>query len=78
MTDLISGTGVFLILLAFLLQQLERIKAKSYTYLLLNFLGSLLACAGSVLLGSYPFIILEGIWAAVSLYGIVKLKSINL
>jgi hypothetical protein len=67
--------GVTLLLLAFFLNLMDKIKTDSLTYLLLNFLGAGIACLASVLLNYMPFVILEGCWALVSAVGLVKLVA---
>lgn len=69
--------GVTLLLLAFFLNLLDKIKTDSLTYLLLNFFGAGIACMASVLLNYMPFVILEGCWALVSVVGLVKLATKN-
>ncbi|MTI41529.1 CBU_0592 family membrane protein [Fulvivirga lutimaris] len=74
--DWIGASGVFLILLAFFLNLIEQLDSKGLPYLLLNLIGALLACAASVMLNYWPFIILEAAWSLVSFWGIYKyLKS---
>jgi hypothetical protein len=70
--DLIGFSGVFLLLLAFFLNLTSVLKLNSFWYLLLNLVGSGLACLASVFLHYLPFIILEGIWALVSLVALLK------
>jgi hypothetical protein len=72
--DIINTTGVFLILLAFFLLTTGKIK-QGVPYHLLNLLGGGLACYGAFLINAIPFVVLEGTWAAVALYGILKTKS---
>ncbi|MBS1638263.1 MAG: hypothetical protein JST26_20285 [Bacteroidetes bacterium] len=71
-TDIISTTGVSLILLAFLLSTFKRIRSDSKFYFALNMIGGAFACYGSYLLGSLPFIILEGVWTLVAFIGLIK------
>lgn len=70
--DIIGTIGVSLILLAFMLNVFSVISSKSLLFLLLNLLGAGLACYASVLIRYTPFVILEGVWAVVSLVGLVK------
>lgn len=72
-TDIIGFTGVFLLLSAFFLNLISLLPKKNSWYLLLNLAGSGLACLASVFLNYFPFIILEGIWALVSLIALVRL-----
>ncbi len=74
-TDWIGFIGVTILLIAFFLNLRNIIKKDSITYLLLNILGAGIACFASVLLNYWPFIILEGCWTIVSLYGLFTLLS---
>lgn len=74
LSDYIGIIGVFLILLAYFLHLLGMLKTKSYSYLVINLIGAGLACYASILIHYWPFVVLEAIWALVSLLGIVKLK----
>ena len=69
-TDWIGSVGVTILLLAFFLNLLGRLRSDSLVYLLLNCLGAGIACFASVLLHYWPFIILEGCWTVVSLAGL--------
>jgi hypothetical protein len=70
--DWIGAVGVSILLLGFALNLLNIISAKSYSYLLMNFSGALLAGVASYLINYVPFIILEAVWTLVSLYGIAS------
>jgi len=70
--NIINSSGVFLILLAFLLLTLNKLKSEDKIYNGLNLVGALLACYGSYLIEAIPFVILEGTWALVALYGLLK------
>ena len=72
-TDIIGFSGVFMLLLAFFLNLTSLLRKDSSGYLLLNLVGSGLACLASVFLHYLPFIILEGIWAFVSVYALLKM-----
>lgn len=73
--DIINSVGVALILLAFVLQQFRVVTGQSASYLWINFAGSALACYGSLLIAAYPFVVLEGVWAVVSLLGLVRPRT---
>jgi hypothetical protein len=68
-TDWIGSFGVTLLLIAFLLNLSGRLKKESFIYLLMNLTGAGLACYASILLHYLPFIILEGSWTLVSIFG---------
>lgn len=67
-----GSLGVATLLLAFILNMLKIIKTESLSYLLLNFIGAGIACFASYLISYFPFVILEGVWAVVSLVSLVK------
>lgn len=70
LTLIIGTSGAALILIAFIMAQIHKWKDTDLVYDAVNFIGSALLVAYAVLLVSYPFIILNIIWAAVSLRGI--------
>jgi membrane-bound ClpP family serine protease len=72
LTDWLGFVGVFLILIAYFLNSFGFIATKSIIFILLNLFGAILACLASVLLKYVPFIVLEGIWALVSLISLLK------
>ena len=72
--NIINSAGVFLILSAFFLLILGKIKPDNRWYLLMNLTGAALACYGSWLIKAYPFVVLEGTWALVAVVGLVRRK----
>jgi hypothetical protein len=74
-TDWIGFIGVFLILLAYILNVLGKIKPTDLTFILFNFIGAGLACFASILMNYLPFILLEGVWAFVSLIALLRYKK---
>lgn len=58
--EILGATGVFLLLLAFLMNLLKRWNLESLAYIILNLTGAALACASSIFIHFIPFIILEG------------------
>lgn len=77
LVDWIGSFGVFQILLAYVLNLYGKIKKEELTFILLNFLGGSLACLASVLMKYIPFIILEGLWAFISLISLLKYKKVK-
>ena len=73
--DWIGFVGVFQILLAYMLNIFGILEKKDLTIILLNLIGASLACIASILMKYMPFIILEGIWALVSLIALLKFKK---
>jgi len=71
-TDWLGFIGVFLILLAYILTEFGNVTNKNLVFILLNLIGASIACLASILLNYIPFIILEGVWALVSLHSFIK------
>jgi hypothetical protein len=71
-SEITGSLGVAILLLAYLLNMLKIIKTASLPYLLLNFIGAAIACFASWLIPYFPFVILEGVWALVSLVSLVR------
>jgi len=72
-SDYIGAIGVGLLLIAYLLSIFKILHLQHPFYLLLNVIGAALACLASVLLLYWPFIILEGVWAFVSLIALIRI-----
>jgi len=72
LNDWIGSIGVTILLLAFVLILINKISKEGTTYLLMNFIGSGLACIASYLIHYTPFIILELAWMLASLFGLWK------
>lgn len=70
--DIIGTIGVGLILMAYFLNMFSLIKKEGILYYVLNIIGAAIACFASILISFWPFIILEGTWAIVSVIGLVK------
>ena len=73
--DIVGTIGVGLILIAYFLNIFSLIKKDGRYYFLINIIGATLACYASLLINYLPFIILEGTWAIVSIFGLLKLKK---
>ena len=73
--DWIGSVGVFLILLAYILNVFGKLKSKDLAFILLNIIGAGMACLASILMNYLPFIILEAVWTLVSLVSLLKYKK---
>ena len=70
--EILGSAGVALLLIAFLMNLLNRWKQESLPYILLNILGAALACASSIVIHFIPFVVLEGIWTIVSVIALIN------
>lgn len=76
--DIIGSIGVGLILLAYYLNTAKLIPQEGMLYFVLNIIGAAIACFASLLISYMPFVILEGTWTLVSIYGLMKVMKIKL
>jgi len=72
MTELVQIVGAILVLAGFAAAQLGRVSAKSVGYLVLNLVGSALLAAVAVVGSDWGFLLLEGVWAVVSLVSLIS------
>jgi hypothetical protein len=70
MGQVIQIIGALIILGAFAANQLGEMRTDSRLYLLLNLVGSVILCILAVVEGQLGFILLEGVWAAVSAWSL--------
>lgn len=79
---LIGTIGAGIILILFILNQTNKLKNDNLYYDLLNFIGSLLLIIYASMLYSWPFVVLNFIWAIFSLKDVItkflKMKNIRL
>ncbi len=68
---LIGTGGATVILIAFILNQLHLWKSTSLKYDVANFIGGVLLVIYAYKIGSYPFTVLNTVWALVSFRDII-------
>ncbi len=73
METLVELLGAALILSAFSLVQLGRLATTSIVYLVLNVAGAGILAAAAAVDGDIGFLVLEGVWTAVSAFGLARL-----
>lgn len=71
--EIIGSIGVALLLLAYLLDLTNRLPNGTPVSLSINAVGAGLASTSAYLIHFWPFVILEGTWALVSVIGLVRL-----
>ncbi len=76
--DIIGTIGVGLILMAYFLNTARLLPKDEKLFYVLNILGAALACYASFLINYMPFVILEGTWVLVSIYGLMKAMRIKM
>ncbi|NNV54129.1 CBU_0592 family membrane protein [Limnovirga soli] len=70
--DYIGFAGVFILLIAFLLNLANKIDKDSLPYIVMNIIGAGLACAASWLIHYMPFVLLEATWTLVSIGALIS------
>ena len=73
----IGVPGAVLILIAFYMSETERWSDKNVYYQIINLIGSLTLAVYAYILGSPPFLILNGIWAIISFRDLIIDFKIN-
>ena len=72
MIQAISIAGSMMILGAYIANQLGRMGPSDLWYVLLNFVGSAILATVAVIESQWGFLLLEGVWAVVSLWSTIK------
>ena len=72
MDQLIQIVGALLILSAYAAVQFDRMETTSRTYLTLNLVGSAILAVLALASSQWGFLLLEGIWAIVSGWGLLE------
>jgi hypothetical protein len=72
MYEVVQVVGSLLILAAFVAAQLRRLDQSSYRYLIANAVGSVVLTVTAVVRLEWGFILLEGAWALMSIYSMVR------
>ena len=76
MIDLVmiyGSSGLLMLLIAFVLNLLGKLKHDSYIYNILNGVGGLVLSHYAFLINAIVFTILEGVWGLFGIYGLAKL-----
>ena len=70
--DLVGNLGVLLMVIAYLLLQLEKLSGSALSYLLLNALGAVLVMISLMFRFNLSAFLMEAFWLLISLYGLAK------
>jgi hypothetical protein len=68
----IGSAGVAFLLAAFLLNLFGFLSRRSRAYQAMNAAGAGMACYASLLIGFFPFVVLEGMWSLVALAALAR------
>lgn len=77
MDQLIQVVGALLILAGFAAVQFDRMRPDSRVYLTLNLLGSIILAVLAYVESQWGFLLLEGVWAIVSAWGLVSALRVS-
>jgi len=70
--DLIGNVGVLLMVIAYLLLQLEKLSSAALSYLLLNAVGATMVMISLMFRFNLSAFLMEAFWLLISLYGLAK------
>lgn len=70
--DLLGNIGVLMMVIAYLLLQLERLSSSAVSYLLLNAGGALLVILSLIYHFNLSAFLMEVFWLLISLYGLTR------
>ena len=68
--DIIGSIGVMMMLAVFILNIADKLSNDSPFYIIMNLIGSGLACTASVMIKYLPFVFLEGTWCIISCWAL--------
>lgn len=74
MDQVVQIAGALLILTAFAAVQFDRMRPDSRLYLTLNLAGSAILAVLAVVAEQWGFVLLEGVWAVVSAWGLLRVR----
>ena len=75
--QIISVIGAVLILVAYGGLQLHRLQADTISFQLLNLFSGIFLCMTAVALRQYGFILVEGLWAVLSVVGLWRVFTLR-
>ena len=70
--DILGTVGVAVIILSYILLQIERLRSEHLAYSLLNAAGATLILVSLLYSFNFPSFVVEFFWLAISLFGIGK------
>lgn len=74
-SDLLGWLGLILLLLAYFLLSINKVKSNSLGYHLINFFGAFFIVIHAYMIKSYPIMVLNLFWGIISVGEIAKLHK---
>jgi hypothetical protein len=74
-SDLVGSIGVAILLIAFLLNLVGRLRGADRRYQAMNAFGAALTCWASWQIEFWPFVVLEATWSAAAVVAMVRPTS---
>lgn len=75
--DFLGNIGVLILMIAYLMLQLNRLKASGLAYSLLNFLGATLIIISLIADFNLSAFVMEVFWVLISMVGIIRYFSVK-
>ena len=73
--DFVGNTGVLLMVVAYLLLQMQKMSSSGASYLLLNTVGASLVIVSLLFRFNLSALLMEVFWLLISLYGLTRLAA---
>ena len=70
--DLVGNVGVLMMVIAYLLLQLEKLSSSATSYSLLNAVGAVLVIISLIFHFNLSAFLMEAFWLLISIYGLAK------
>lgn len=70
--DFVGNVGVLLMVIAYLLLQMEKLSSSAISYLLLNTVGAILVIISLTFRFNLSAFLMEAFWLLISLYGLAR------
>lgn len=70
--DLVGNAGVLMMVIAYLLLQLEKLSSSATSYLLLNAAGAVMVIISLMFHFNLSAFLMEAFWLLISIYGLAK------
>jgi hypothetical protein len=70
--DLVGNVGVLLMVIAYLLLQMEKMSSSATSYLLLNAVGAVMVITSLMFRFNLSAFLMEAFWLLISLFGLAK------